>query len=190
MLSSIISAKYPGINLELDCILRDDGGGVYIATWNRPEPKPTIPELELWAAANPGLILSPIKKGIIACLEIVFAKLACEITGEPEITPLLIAEWEEKERLFYDWIDDGQPEPTPDNGYSWAFNEAEQDPAHTGVTLLQEWGKNAIAWRNIQKAFAAYRQAKRAKIKTAVTETELSAIRAEIEPELRTMFGV
>lgn len=135
-------------------------------------------------------ILVNIQKDIIAHIERVFARLSCEITGEPEITPLMIAEWEEKERLFYEWIEDGQPQPAADNEYSWAFNEAEQDPVHTGFSLLEEWGRNAIAWRSLQKTFAAFRQAKRAAIAAATTESELQTIKAEIEPQLRTMFGV
>lgn len=189
-LGNIITTRYGVIDFLADVILVDDGNGPYIAEWYLPDPQPTIAELEKWAIANPDLILSPIKKGIVAHLESVFADLAEEITNEPEITPLLIAEWEEKERLFYDWIDDGQPEPTPDNGYSWAFNEAAQDPIHTGFSLMEEWGRNAIAWRGIQKVFAYYRQAKRADIAAATTEAELSTIKAEIEPQLRVMFGV
>ena len=50
-LSDVLRYLIPGIRLNVDCVLQDDGNGVsYIAVWNRPEPQPTPAEI---AAAEP-----------------------------------------------------------------------------------------------------------------------------------------
>lgn len=51
----IIAHLYPGAIFGFvgDVELRDDGGGPYIARWDRPEPKPTALELQLaWPAVK------------------------------------------------------------------------------------------------------------------------------------------
>ena len=51
MLYQAILHLYPGINMDRDCILSDDGSGPRIERWSRPEPQPTEAEIE--AAALP-----------------------------------------------------------------------------------------------------------------------------------------
>jgi hypothetical protein len=47
-LSTTLAYLFPSIRFGLggDCELRDDGAGVYIAAWSRPEPQPTPEEIE------------------------------------------------------------------------------------------------------------------------------------------------
>ena len=46
MLALSISALFPGIDFERECVLVDDGAGPYIAAWSRPEPQPTPEQIE------------------------------------------------------------------------------------------------------------------------------------------------
>lgn len=46
MLSTALSHLYPGIDFLSECILQDDGSGPYIAAWHRPEPQPTLAEID------------------------------------------------------------------------------------------------------------------------------------------------
>lgn len=56
MLTNTLEYLFPGIDFRADCILRDDGSGLYIARWNRPEPQPMQTELNaaLLPAAKQG----------------------------------------------------------------------------------------------------------------------------------------
>ena len=45
-LAQSIKHLYPDIVFFFDVVLRDDGDGVYIAAWNRPEAQPTQAELD------------------------------------------------------------------------------------------------------------------------------------------------
>jgi len=46
MLSAAIQYIYPAIDFRKDCILQDDGDGVYVREWNRPEPQPTQEQID------------------------------------------------------------------------------------------------------------------------------------------------
>lgn len=50
MLSRTLIYMYPGIDLERDVIVVEEGSGPYIARWNDPRPQPTPEEIE---AARP-----------------------------------------------------------------------------------------------------------------------------------------
>lgn len=41
-----LSYLFPGIDFLTECKLRDDGSGVYIEQWNRPEPQPTQQQID------------------------------------------------------------------------------------------------------------------------------------------------
>lgn len=46
MLARAIAQLFPGIDFERECILVDEGKGVRIEKWNRPERQPTDAEIE------------------------------------------------------------------------------------------------------------------------------------------------
>ena len=46
MLARAIAQLFPGIDFERECILVDEGKGVRIEKWNRPEKQPTVAEIE------------------------------------------------------------------------------------------------------------------------------------------------
>ena len=46
MLARAINQLFPGIDFENECVLVDDGKGVRIEKWNRPERQPTDAEIE------------------------------------------------------------------------------------------------------------------------------------------------
>lgn len=54
MIAQTLAHLFPGIDLERECLLEDDGGGPRIAQWNRPEPQPTAEQLA--AAAHPAAL--------------------------------------------------------------------------------------------------------------------------------------
>lgn len=54
MLSQTLAHLFPGIDLERDCVIEDNGSGPRIAQWNRPEPQPTAEQIV--AAAHPAAL--------------------------------------------------------------------------------------------------------------------------------------
>ena len=48
-IQNILQLKFPDASFVRDIVLQDDGDGVYIAKWNRVEPKPSKGELDQWA---------------------------------------------------------------------------------------------------------------------------------------------
>ena len=53
-----LAVLFPGIDLDRDVELRDEGAGVFIAAWNRPEPQPTDTELAAVVVPGPNLALT------------------------------------------------------------------------------------------------------------------------------------
>lgn len=45
MIAECISYLIPGIDFLSECVIEDHGNGPYIAQWNRPEPQPTVEEI-------------------------------------------------------------------------------------------------------------------------------------------------
>ena len=54
MLAQTLKSLFPGIDLETDCTLVDEGQGPRIARWNRPEPQPTADQIA--AAIRPAAL--------------------------------------------------------------------------------------------------------------------------------------
>jgi len=46
MLSAALKYIYPDIDFRKDCILQDDGDGVYVRSWIRPDPIPTQEQID------------------------------------------------------------------------------------------------------------------------------------------------
>ncbi len=51
MLAVTLAYLFPGIDFESQCVLVDEGNGAFIAAWGRPEPQPTLAEIEAAAPA-------------------------------------------------------------------------------------------------------------------------------------------
>jgi len=86
-LATILIFLYPDIQFGTDVILRDDGDGPYIESWNYPSPQPT--QAELLAAEKPA----------------VAERKKEEIYREQEIRSATV--WgKEVDRFFFAWIEE------------------------------------------------------------------------------------
>lgn len=62
MLAQTIQHLYPGIDMQAECLVQDDGAGPYVKAWNRPEPQPTAAEIE---AAAPAALAAAARAAIL-----------------------------------------------------------------------------------------------------------------------------
>ena len=62
MLAQTIQHLFPGIDMQAECLVQDDGSGPYIKAWNRPEPQPTQAEIE---AAAPAALAAAARAAIV-----------------------------------------------------------------------------------------------------------------------------
>lgn len=59
-MKNAIEYLYPGVDFTSACLLQDDGGGPYIASWHRAEPQPTQTEID--AAMLPAAKLNKVAR--------------------------------------------------------------------------------------------------------------------------------
>lgn len=57
-IAGALAALFPGIDLDRDVELRDDGAGVFIVAWRRAEPRPTEEDLRAVIIPGPNLALT------------------------------------------------------------------------------------------------------------------------------------
>jgi len=129
------------------------------------------------------------RREISVLAEDIFYQLASKKTGEP-INALIIQEWQAKEMLVKQWVAAGKPVPMADNDYALSYYEAQGDPDKTPAELMETWLVNATNWRILNIDYIAWRQSFRAQVKAATSEADLEALRASIEPTLRTLLGL
>lgn len=52
----VLESMYPGIDVWAEVLIADSGAGPYVAEWKRPEPQPTMKEIEAaWPAVQAAL---------------------------------------------------------------------------------------------------------------------------------------
>ena len=82
-LYQVIINKYPGLKVDMDFTLKDDGQGPYILSWTNDNPQPTVDEINAeWELVEFERAVSDKKAELnLACSQAILGKFSADVNG-------------------------------------------------------------------------------------------------------------